>query len=61
MFSIENGEIFEGDIPKKEQQWVKKFIDCYRKELIEMWKSQQFETLPFGERVEKRGKYDSSN
>lgn len=49
LFSIKDGEMFEGDIPKKGQQWVKKFILHYKEELMKMWESQQFEILPFGE------------
>lgn len=46
MFSLSDGEMFEGDIPTKGQQLVKKFIDHYRDKLIEMWETQQFEVLP---------------
>lgn len=49
MFSIADGEMFEGDILKKGQLWVKRFIYQYREELTKMWEKQQFEILPFGE------------
>lgn len=46
LFSISNGEMFEGDISGKNQQYVKDFIEYYREELIQMWNLQQFEVLP---------------
>ncbi len=41
-----DGEMFEGDIPQKEQGIVKKFIDYNREQLIHMWNTQEFEVLP---------------
>mgnify|MGYP006387406333 FL=1 len=46
MFSLENGEMFEGDMPSKGQVLVKEFIEHYRERLIMMWNTQQFEVLP---------------
>lgn len=46
MFSLSDGEMFEGDIPVKGQQLVKEFIEFYREKLIVMWETQQFEVLP---------------
>lgn len=46
MFSLADGEMFEGDIPTKGQQMVKEFIEHYRERLIEMWETQKFEVLP---------------
>lgn len=46
MFLLENGEMFEGDIPVKGQKLVKEFIECYRDRLLTMWETQQFEVLP---------------
>ncbi len=46
MFSLANGEMFEGDIPIKGQMQVKEFIEYYREKLINMWETQQFEVLP---------------
>lgn len=46
MFSLENGEMFDGDIPAKGQQLVKNFIEHYRERLLEMWETQNFEVLP---------------
>ena len=46
MFSLEDGEMFEGDIPSKGQHMVKEFIEHYRERLYKMWETQQFEVLP---------------
>ena len=46
MFSLSDGEMFEGDIPAKGQQLVKAFIEHYRERLLKMWETQQFEVLP---------------
>lgn len=46
MFSLLDGEMFEGDIPEKEQKMIQLFISKYGKELLEMWNTQQFTTLP---------------
>lgn len=46
MFSLEDGEMFEGDIPKKHQAMIKEFIYFYQDKLYEMWESQEFEVLP---------------
>lgn len=50
VFSIENGEMFEGDLPAKGQVFVKEFIGKYRNELMNMWDTQNFEILPTIER-----------
>lgn len=46
MFSLSDGEMFEGDLGNKEQKMVKKFIERYGKELLDMWETQQFKPLP---------------
>jgi hypothetical protein len=46
MFSLSDGEMFEGDIPAKGQKLVKEFIEYYRDRLLTMWETQQFEVLP---------------
>lgn len=46
MFSLPDGEMFEGDLGNKEQKLVQKFIAKYGKELIDMWETQQFMFLP---------------
>lgn len=46
MFSLSDGEMFEGDLGNKEQKLVQKFIEKYGKELLDMWETQQFKSLP---------------
>ncbi len=46
MFTLEDGEMFEGDIPVRGQRMVKEFIEYYREKLYKMWETQEFETLP---------------
>ena len=46
MFSLSDGEMFEGDMPTKGQQMVKEFIEHYKGKLMKMWETQQFENLP---------------
>ncbi|MBQ3517123.1 MAG: DUF4160 domain-containing protein [Lachnospiraceae bacterium] len=45
LFSIENGEMFEGDLDKKMRSFVTNFILYYREQLIQMWETQKFSTL----------------
>ena len=45
MFSLSDGEMFEGDIPAKEQKLIKAFVLEYGEELLKMWETQQFSTL----------------
>ena len=45
LFSLDDGEMFEGDIPIRGQQMVKDFVLYYKDKLIEMWNTQTFETL----------------
>ena len=46
LFSLEDGDMFEGDISFKEQRMVKDFILHYRDRLMEMWEEQSYELLP---------------
>lgn len=46
IFSVSDGEMYEGDIPIKSQQLVKRFIHKYSEQLMRMWETQNFETLP---------------
>lgn len=46
MFSLNDGDMFEGDMSLKAQQSVRQFILYYRDKLIEMWETQKFEILP---------------
>lgn len=45
MFSLLDGEMFEGDLGNKEQKIVQKFIAEYANELLDMWKTQNFKVL----------------
>jgi len=45
-FLISTGEIMEGSFPQKASAMVKRFIQLYRKELEEMWETEQYKKLP---------------
>lgn len=45
LFSLENDEMFEGDLDKKMKSFVTNFILYYREQLIEMWEKQEFTIL----------------
>ncbi len=45
-FSIESGEIMEGEFPLKAKSMVKDFVIKYRKELEEMWETEEYRKLP---------------
>lgn len=45
LFSLSDGEMFEGDIPSKEQKLIKAFVLKYRNELLKMWETQEFSKL----------------
>ena len=45
MFSIADGEMFEGDIPDKGKRYVKNFILHYQEDLYDMWETQNFRKL----------------
>ena len=49
MFSLSTTEMFEGDIPLKEQALIKKFIEENREKLQRMWDTQEFEVIPSAE------------
>lgn len=46
LFSLTDGNMFEGDIPIKVQKKIEEFICCYKERLMKMWETQQFEILP---------------
>lgn len=46
VFSIETGELIEGMIPKRGQEYVKEFVLHYHDKLMDMWETQNFEKLP---------------
>lgn len=45
VFSIMNGDMYEGDISIKDQQMIREFIAFYREKLLHMWETQEFEKL----------------
>lgn len=45
-FTINDGELYDGWIPKKGQKYIKEFILHYKDKLLEMWKTQDFVELP---------------
>ena len=45
LFSIENGEMFEGDLEKKMRSFVTNFVLYYKEQLMEMWEKQEFSVL----------------
>lgn len=49
MFSLETTEMFEGDIPLKEQALIQIFIEQNRDKLQWMWDTQEFEVIPLVE------------
>lgn len=46
LFSLDDAEMYEGDIPVKEQKMIKNFIQHYRNQLFTMWNTQKFCVLP---------------
>lgn len=47
LFSLEDGDMFEGDMQVKHQQKIKAFIKKYSENLFYMWETQQFNNLPY--------------
>ena len=45
MFSLQDGEMFEGDILAREVKLIKSFVLTYAEELLRMWNTQQFTVL----------------
>lgn len=45
MFSLLDGNMFEGDIPKKYHKKIRRFILYYKDTLLRMWNTQEFELL----------------
>ena len=46
VFEIESLEMIEGDLPNRAQRMVKEWAELYKNDLLEMWKTQEFKTLP---------------
>lgn len=47
MFSINDGKMFNGDMPAKGQKLVEEFINYHKDRLLQMWETQDFELLPY--------------
>lgn len=45
-FLLATGEIMEGEFPPKAKALVKEFVMAYRRELEEMWETEQYRRLP---------------
>ena len=43
---IETGEVLEGHLPPKALSMVREWVGLHRKELLEMWDTQEFIKLP---------------
>lgn len=46
IFSLCTGEMFEGDLPHKEQALVTQFVIRNREKLQQIWDAQIFEVIP---------------
>lgn len=43
---ILDGSVIEGDLPNKALSMVREWIDVHRDELMHMWETQEFITIP---------------
>ena len=46
LFSIEQLEMIEGDLPNRAKKMIIEWADFYQDELMEMWNTQEFRKLP---------------
>ncbi len=46
VFAVEPLEMIEGDLPDRAERLVKEWAQLYQRELLEMWRTQQFRQLP---------------
>ena len=46
VFHIESLEMIEGDLPNRAQALVLEWAKMYQKDLMDMWKAQEFKKLP---------------
>lgn len=44
-FDIRNGNILEGELPKKATEMVREWIQINRNDLLEIWNTQEFKKL----------------
>lgn len=46
VFNIDTLEMMEGDLPERAGRMVVEWLTLHQRELIEMWRTQQFRQLP---------------
>jgi len=46
VLEIETLEMIEGDLPPRAARMVKEWASKYQRDLLEMWKTQEFKQLP---------------
>jgi hypothetical protein len=46
VFTVEPLEMIEGDLPNRAERLVREWGQLYQRELLEMWRTQQFRQLP---------------
>ena len=46
VFNVETLEMIEGDLAARAQRMVVDWAQAYRKELLDMWRTEQFRQLP---------------
>jgi len=46
VFEIEKLEMIEGDLPKRAQRMIKEWANLYKSDLLEIWETENFKSLP---------------
>lgn len=46
LFDIQTLQMIEGDLPARAEAMVKEWISLYKDDLLKMWETQEFKTLP---------------
>lgn len=46
LIDFTNGNVIEGYLPKKALSMVQEWVSLHKKELLEMWQTQEFKNLP---------------
>lgn len=46
VFEIETLNMLEGDLPPRAERLVREWAQYYQRDLLEMWRTQQFRQLP---------------
>lgn len=46
VFELNSLEMIEGDLPQRAVRMIKEWATIYRKDLLEMWTTQNFKQLP---------------